>query len=62
MPLVLACAGMGTYNCPYFIDMQDELVKAGLACLGIQWETFLLELNSILRMVRLGQSSARARI
>lgn len=51
LPLVLACAGNGTYQTPYRLELSDPLVISALRLLGENWQRFSVGLNDALREV-----------
>ena len=57
LPLVLVCAGDGSYFVPFHLDLEDTLVIEGLRCLGKDWWVKAAQLNSLLRTVARGASS-----
>jgi len=54
LPLVIVCAGGGTYLSPYHLDMRDTLVKFLLKFFGESGGIYIAELNSHLRTVHRG--------
>lgn len=50
-PLVLPCAGAGDFTRPFWLDLSDELVKAGAQYFGPSWFTFVTALNCYLRSI-----------
>jgi hypothetical protein len=51
LPMVLLCAGNGTYFTPWFLDLSDVIVKGMVAFFGPNWIKFVTSLNSMLRTI-----------
>ncbi len=51
VPMVVACSGDGSYLHPYYVDLTDPLVVAGVKMFGRQWSKLIVDLNDTLRMV-----------